>query len=182
MTTTAFRTCPLCEATCGLELQIDGDRITRVRGDADHVLSHGFLCPKGAAYGKLVEDPDRVRRPMVREGETWREVSWPEAFAAVEAGLRGVVERHGSQAVAAYAGNPNVHTLGGGLFLTPLLKALESRAQPDRHGAGVARGRAGRLFGRAVRHHTARVPAGRGDWPVAAAAHAPDDQRGAAGV
>jgi anaerobic selenocysteine-containing dehydrogenase len=126
MTTTAYRTCPLCEATCGLELQIDGDRITRVRGDADHVLSRGFLCPKGAAYGKLIEDPDRLRRPMVRDGETWREVGWPEAFAAVDAGLRGVVERHGSNAVAAYAGNPNVHTMGGGLYLTPLLRALRS--------------------------------------------------------
>jgi anaerobic selenocysteine-containing dehydrogenase len=126
VTTTAFRTCPLCEATCGLELQVDGDRITRVRGDADHVLSKGFLCPKGAAYGKLVEDPDRLRRPLVRDGEGWREVGWPEAFAVVDAGLRGVVERHGSNAVAAYAGNPNVHTMGGGFYLTPFLRALRS--------------------------------------------------------
>jgi anaerobic selenocysteine-containing dehydrogenase len=124
--TTAFRTCPLCEAACGLELRVEGDRITRVRGDAEHVLSHGFLCPKGAAYGKLVEDPDRLRRPLVRDGEGWREVGWPEAFAAVEAGIRGVVERHGSGAVAAYAGNPNVHTLGGGFYLTPFLKALRT--------------------------------------------------------
>ncbi|MCU1377734.1 MAG: molybdopterin dinucleotide-binding region [Acidimicrobiales bacterium] len=125
-TRTAYRTCPLCEATCGLELTIDDDRITRVRGDAEHVFSKGFLCPKGAAYGKLLDDPDRLRRPLVRDGETWREVSWPEAFAAVDAGLRGVVERHGTNAVAAYAGNPNVHTLAGGLYLTPLLRALRT--------------------------------------------------------
>ncbi|MCU1374971.1 MAG: molybdopterin-binding oxidoreductase, partial [Actinomycetia bacterium] len=126
MTTTAYRTCPLCEATCGLELTIEGDRITRVRGDADHVFSHGFLCPKGAAYGKLLDDPDRLRRPLVRDGEGWREVSWPEAFAAVDAGLRGVVERHGTNAVAAYAGNPNVHGMAGGLYLNPFLKALRT--------------------------------------------------------
>ena len=122
----AYRTCPLCEATCGLELTIQDDEIRLVRGDRDHVFSKGFLCPKGAAFGKLVHDPDRLRRPLVRDGESWREVSWPEAFAAVAAGLAGVVERHGSNAVASYAGNPNAHTMAGGLYLSPLLRALRT--------------------------------------------------------
>jgi anaerobic selenocysteine-containing dehydrogenase len=43
---TAYRTCPLCEATCGLEIKLDGERITSIRGDADDVFSHGFICPK----------------------------------------------------------------------------------------------------------------------------------------
>ncbi|GAA2674842.1 molybdopterin oxidoreductase family protein [Actinoplanes palleronii] len=124
---TAYRTCPLCEAACGLELTVADDVVTGVRGDRDHVFSHGFLCPKGATFGRLSDDPDRLRRPMIRRGGRHEEVSWPEAFAAVEAGLRPIIEGYGQQAVAAYLGNPNVHTMAGGLYVTPLLKALGTR-------------------------------------------------------
>ena len=63
---TAFRTCPMCEATCGLELTLDGDRVTSIRGDKQDVLSHGFICPKGYALKELHDDPDRVRTPLLR--------------------------------------------------------------------------------------------------------------------
>ena len=124
----AYRICPLCEATCGLELRIEGDRITRVRGDRDHVFSKGFICPKGSAFDKVVHDPDRLRRPLVRgaDGEL-HEVTWAEAFAAVESGLTSVVERHGPDAVGVYLGNPNVHTIAGGTYVGPLVKALRTR-------------------------------------------------------
>ena len=62
---TVYRTCPLCEATCGLELHLEGKDITLVRGDRDDVFSHGFLCPKGTALKQLESDPDRLRRPQV---------------------------------------------------------------------------------------------------------------------
>ena len=77
---TAYRTCPLCEATCGLELTIEGGRVTRIRGDAEDVFSHGFVCPKGAALKPLHEDPDRVRTPLVRTASGFEEVSWDEAL------------------------------------------------------------------------------------------------------
>ena len=124
---TAYRTCPLCEAACGLELTVHGDRIRSARGDRAHVFSHGFMCPKGATFGELAADPDRLRRPLVRRGGGHQEVSWEEAFRAVEAGLRPVAERYGPQAVALYLGNPNVHTMAGGLYLGPLLRAIGTR-------------------------------------------------------
>ncbi|GIF12934.1 molybdopterin oxidoreductase family protein [Actinoplanes teichomyceticus] len=124
---TAYRTCPLCEAACGLELTVTGDSVTAARGDREHVFSHGFICPKGATFGRLADDPDRLRRPLIRRDGRHREATWDEAFAAVEAGLRPVVETYGPQAVAAYLGNPNVHTMAGGLYVTPLLKALGTR-------------------------------------------------------
>ena len=43
---TAFRTCPLCEAGCGLEITLDSDHVKRIRGDRDDVFSHGFICPR----------------------------------------------------------------------------------------------------------------------------------------
>jgi anaerobic selenocysteine-containing dehydrogenase len=122
--TTAYRICPFCEATCGLELTIADGRVTGARGDRDDVFSHGFICPKGATFDELEADPDRLRAPMVRDGGDWREVTWDEAFAAVERGLAGVVARHGRQALAIYLGNPNVHTLAGGLYSPELAKSL----------------------------------------------------------
>ncbi|MEU8229236.1 molybdopterin-dependent oxidoreductase [Actinoplanes sp. NPDC048967] len=123
----AFRTCPLCEAACGLELTVRDDRIVAARGDREHVFSHGFLCPKGATFGELSADPDRLRRPLVRRGDQHVEVSWDEAFQAVEQGLRPIIDRYGPHAVALYLGNPNVHTMAGGLYLTPLLRTLGTR-------------------------------------------------------
>jgi anaerobic selenocysteine-containing dehydrogenase len=126
-TRTAYRTCPLCEAACGLELTVTADRIVAARGDRDHVFSHGFVCPKGATFGQLTADPDRLRRPLVRRGDRHEEVEWDEAFRVIEAGLRPILERHGPHAVALYLGNPNVHTMAGGLYLAPLLRTLGSR-------------------------------------------------------
>jgi anaerobic selenocysteine-containing dehydrogenase len=126
---TAVRTCPLCEATCGLQLHLDaGDRVVKVTGDELDVFSRGYLCPKGATFGELEQDPDRVTRPRVRDAAgAWHEVAWEEAFAEVHRRLRPIVDEHGPDAVAVYLGNPNVHNLAGQLYVKPLLKALRTR-------------------------------------------------------
>ncbi|MDH3306865.1 MAG: molybdopterin oxidoreductase family protein [Acidimicrobiia bacterium] len=121
---THVRTCPLCEATCGLELDVVGEKVRRIRGDRADVFSAGYLCPKGTTLGRLHEDPDRLRSPLVKRDGAFVEVSWDVAFEAVAAGLGGVIERHGRQAVAAYLGNPNVHNLAGSFYLKLFLKAL----------------------------------------------------------
>ncbi len=126
-TTTHYATCPLCEATCGLSIETRGREVVSVRGDEADVFSHGYLCPKANGLRELDADPDRLRQPMIREGDAWREVSWPEAFAAVEAGLMGVIERNGRNAVAVYLGNPNVHNLSMTTYLPGFLKSLKSQ-------------------------------------------------------
>ncbi len=123
----AFRTCPLCEATCGLKITLKDEKVLRIQGDEKDVFSHGYLCPKGAALGKLHDDPDRLTRPLIRRGDEWREVSWDEAFRAVEKGLQPVMEKYGRDAVAVFLGNPNVHTLAGALSIRPFLKGLRSK-------------------------------------------------------
>ncbi|PSL53124.1 anaerobic selenocysteine-containing dehydrogenase [Saccharothrix carnea] len=124
---TALTTCPLCEATCGLELTIEGDRITGVRGDRQDAFSGGFLCPKGASLGALDSDPDRLREPVARRGGSFEAVSWAEAFALVDERLSAIIGAHGRDAVALYLGNPTVHSLAGGLYAGPLRKAAGSR-------------------------------------------------------
>ncbi|MFE5216934.1 MULTISPECIES: molybdopterin oxidoreductase family protein [unclassified Streptomyces] len=128
MSRTALRICPLCEATCGLTLTLDGTRVTGARGDREDVFSKGFICPKGASFGAVDGDPDRLRTPLVRENGTLREATWEEAFDAVAAGLRPVAERHGPNAVGVVLGNPNVHTVAGALYPPVLLAALGTRS------------------------------------------------------
>ncbi|MYZ07657.1 molybdopterin-dependent oxidoreductase [Streptomyces sp. SID2999] len=128
MPRTALRICPLCEATCGLTLTIEGTRVTAARGDRDDVFSKGFICPKGASFGALDADPDRLRTPLVRENGELREASWEEAFDAVARGLRPVVERYGADALGIVLGNPNVHTMAGALYPTVLLGAVRTRS------------------------------------------------------
>jgi len=124
---TVYRTCPLCEATCGLELTVRDARVTRVRGDREDVFSAGYLCPKGVALGELHDDPDRLRQPLIRTADGFREASWDEAFAHVEAGLAPILARGDRNAVALYAGNPVSHNLGANVYLRPLIRALASR-------------------------------------------------------
>ena len=109
MTDLHYRTCPLCEAMCGLELHVEDERVALTRADHDDVWSRGFLCPKGTTLGHLYDDPDRIREPMIRDGDDWREAGWDEAFARCEELLLGVRDTHGPGAMTAYIGNPTVH-------------------------------------------------------------------------
>jgi anaerobic selenocysteine-containing dehydrogenase len=125
---TAFRTCPFCEATCGLEVTLDDPDVVQVRGDAEDVFSRGFLCPKGVGLKALHEDPDRVRTPLVKDASGgFREASWDEAFAVIADRLPVIRERHGADAVAMYLGNPAAHSLSGMLYGRVLAKALGTK-------------------------------------------------------
>ena len=126
-TRTEYGTCPLCEATCGLELELDGRQVVKVRGDADDVFSAGFICPKGASIGELHSDPDRLTTPLVRRDGELVEASWDEAFAEIDAKLRPILDAGDRDATAIYLGNPNAHTLDGMIHLRALTKALGTR-------------------------------------------------------
>jgi anaerobic selenocysteine-containing dehydrogenase len=122
-----YRTCPLCEATCGLEITTRGDEVVSVRGDENDVFSQGYICPKGVALKQLHEDPDRLRTPMIKQPDgSFASASWDEAFALIDQRLSPILAAH-RNAVGAYLGNPNVHNLSSELYLKVLLKAVGSR-------------------------------------------------------
>ncbi len=153
-TRTAFRTCPLCEAGCGLEITLNEEphtdesdrsasggsgrscagskwrgrgaqwKVGRIRGDRDDVFSHGFICPKGSTLKQLHDDPDRVRTPLIKRGSEFHEATWPEAFAEIERRLLPILESHGRNSVGVYAGNPSAHSISGLLYLRSLIKAI----------------------------------------------------------
>ncbi|MFI6029209.1 molybdopterin oxidoreductase family protein [Amycolatopsis magusensis] len=120
-------TCPLCEATCGLDVTFEGPKVTKVRGDDADVFSGGYICPKGASLGALHHDPDRLRAPLVKRDGEFVEVSWDEAFAEIHARLLPVIEAHGKDAVALYVGNPSAHNLGNLLYGRVFYKALGTK-------------------------------------------------------
>jgi anaerobic selenocysteine-containing dehydrogenase len=110
-------------STCGLAIEVAGDRVLRVRGDQDDPFSRGFICPKGSTLGELHDDPDRLRKPLVRRNGNLEEASWDEAFAAIEAGLGKVFEEHGRESLGVLLGNPITHHLAPALFIGPLVRA-----------------------------------------------------------
>src|SRR5688572_20450771 len=102
---THFRTCPLCEATCGIAIETRGNEVVSILGDRDDPLSQGYICPKARGLKQLYEDPARLRRPRVRRGADFHEVSWTEALDAAADGLERVRSAHGADALAVYLGN-----------------------------------------------------------------------------
>ncbi|MBU6282482.1 molybdopterin-dependent oxidoreductase [bacterium] len=123
-TVSRFHTCPLCEANCNLEVRVHGREVVSIRGDEEDVFSRGYMCPKGPALAGLQADPDRLRSPLIREGDRFREVGWDEAFAEVERRLVPILERHGRQSAGVYLGNPSAHHVSLGLYSRALVHAL----------------------------------------------------------
>jgi anaerobic selenocysteine-containing dehydrogenase len=117
----------LCEATCGLTLTISGGRVTGARGDREDVFSAGFICPKGASFGELDNDPDRLTQPLVRRDGVLTEATWDEAYAVVADRLGGVIREHGGASVGVYFGNPNAHTIAGSLYAPIVIRGLGTR-------------------------------------------------------
>lgn len=122
-------TCTLCEAMCGLEVQLDeSDAIVSMRGHEEDPLSRGHICPKAFALQDLHDDPDRLRAPVVRTAQgTWKEVSWDEAITYAAQRLSAVQAEHGDDALAVYLGNPNVHSLGALTHHPTLVRLLRTR-------------------------------------------------------
>jgi len=114
---THHRVCHLCEAMCGLVIQIREDTVIDIRGDREDPLSRGHVCPKAVALKDIHEDPDRLRKPLKRvrtaPGEyRHEEIEWPEALDLAADALVSTIQQHGVDAVGAYFGNPSVHNYG----------------------------------------------------------------------
>ncbi|CQD23475.1 anaerobic dehydrogenase, typically selenocysteine-containing [Mycolicibacterium conceptionense] len=124
---TALRICPFCEATCGLTLTISDGRVTGARGDHDDVFSAGFICPKGASFGELDNDPDRLAQPLIRRDGALTESTWDEAYGVIAQRLGAVIAEHGGASVGVYLGNPNAHTIAGSLYAPLIIKGLGTR-------------------------------------------------------
>ncbi|MBW2314810.1 MAG: molybdopterin-dependent oxidoreductase [Deltaproteobacteria bacterium] len=129
------RSCPLCEAHCGVSVEVDrtSQTVVTIRGDEADPRSGGYLCPKAYGLKGLHEDPDRLRGPQRRVGPrgdpdaTWEEIGWDEAFDLVGEQLRAVREAHGPNSIATYIGNPTAHDLGSLVYGQVFQRALGTK-------------------------------------------------------
>jgi formate dehydrogenase len=100
--------CRLCEALCGLAVEVREGRIVKVGPDRAHPISEGHLCVKGARMLDIVNDPDRVLTPLRRRGRDgeFEPVSWDEALDDIASRLKVLIDEHGGGSIASYLGNP----------------------------------------------------------------------------
>lgn len=124
---THYRTCHLCEAMCGVAIEVQNGHITSIKGDEDDPLSRGHICPKAVALQDLHEDPDRLKKPVRRTDTGWQEMEWDEAFELVADRLHRVRKEHGRNSIGVYLGNPNVHNHGSLIATMPFLRAIGSQ-------------------------------------------------------
>ena len=91
-TTETRSTCPYCSVSCGMVMYSLGDKaknvkssIIHVEGDPDHPVNRGTLCPKGAGVLDMIQSPNRVRYPQVREpgSNEWKRISWDDALTRI---------------------------------------------------------------------------------------------------
>ncbi len=120
-------TCTFCEATCGIEVESEGRRIARLRGDQHDPFSRGYVCPKAIGLRDLQEDPDRLRQPLRRTAKGFEEIGWDEAYALAADGIARVREAGGPDSVAFYRGNPGVHDFSTLLACNVLSRTLGTK-------------------------------------------------------
>jgi anaerobic selenocysteine-containing dehydrogenase len=119
----------LCEAVCGVAVETEGDEIVSIRGDDEDPFSRGHVCPKVMGLKDVQIDPDRIRQPLRRTGETWSPVTWEAALDEATDRLAEVQARHGKNALASYIGNPSVHSYTALLTVPLYSKALGTHAR-----------------------------------------------------
>jgi anaerobic selenocysteine-containing dehydrogenase len=116
--------CRICEPLCGMVATVEDGQLTQVRPDPDHPLSRGYACPKGIAMTEVVNDPDRVLRPLRRSGDGFEECAWEEALEDIAQRLRAVLDEHGRESVAWYMGNPGAFSYSHTLWSKGFLDAI----------------------------------------------------------
>jgi len=125
--TTALSLCAMCPQRCSMTVRRISEQAVSVKGNPLDPANRGGLCPVGQAILQLVYNPDRLRTPMLREGDAsaprWREISWEEAIARIKSRLDAIRSGAGAHTVAAL-GNGTSELAG--LMMARLLGAYGS--------------------------------------------------------
>ncbi|WP_141731556.1 molybdopterin-dependent oxidoreductase [Oligoflexus tunisiensis] len=126
MSQSVKRVCNLCEAMCGLTIEMNGDQAMTIRGNKDDVFSQGAFCPKSQGLRDLWQDPDRLRGPLKKVNGQFQPIAWEKAFQEIADKINQLQKDHGRAAIATYAGNPNTHNFGNLILLPLFLRGIRS--------------------------------------------------------
>ena len=120
--------CRICEAHCGLTVEVDDatGKVGAVRPDREHPISKGYCCVKGLGAGAMHDDPERLNYPMKRVGSELVRISWEQALTEIGAKVRELRKEHGPRSVGLYTGNPTYFSFQHILMSAGFLEALHS--------------------------------------------------------
>jgi anaerobic selenocysteine-containing dehydrogenase len=114
--------CRICNAMCGILVTVEGDRVIRVRGDAEHPLSEGYTCPKGRALPAFHHDPRRLDQPVMGG----REVSWDVMLDDLAGRVKDTLDVAGPDGVAMYLASGSAFDSAGRRAAERFLRVLGS--------------------------------------------------------
>lgn len=117
MMETKLTFCSLCESFCGLEVDVEDNRIRDIRPDEQHVVSTGYACVKGTKFDSIQHSPDRVTAPLKRIDDRWQEITWNQALEEIGAKIKAIIKRDGPQAFGNFVGAP-----GGSNLMSPIFR------------------------------------------------------------
>jgi len=92
-------TCGYCSVGCGMFIGVKNGRAVSVRGNPDHPVNRGMLCPKGLSEHETLSGRNRARHPLLRRGRRFERVTWPEAIRTMAARFRSVRDQYGADAI-----------------------------------------------------------------------------------
>jgi anaerobic selenocysteine-containing dehydrogenase len=92
--------CALCAQNCGLEVQVENNRIVKVRPDKNNPRSEGYVCRKGLHVAFHQHNADRLLYPLKKAGDGFERISWDQAIREIAERLQGVLDAHGPRSLA----------------------------------------------------------------------------------
>ena len=101
--------CRICAAACGIIVTTDNERVVRVRGDATHPISRGYVCSKARGLPAWHHSERRLDRPRLRGVD----VGWNELLDDLAHVVRATADAAGTDAVAMYLATGLAYDAGG---------------------------------------------------------------------
>jgi formate dehydrogenase alpha subunit len=92
-------TCPYCGVGCNFYLQVENGEVKGLRPSKEHPINQGSLCPKGATVHQVIHHPSRLKRPLIKEGGSFREASWDEAYGLITEKFGSLLEKYGGESL-----------------------------------------------------------------------------------
>ncbi len=124
--------CILCECNCGIEVQLEHRRLTRIRGDKASPASRGYTCNKAMRLDHYQNGRDRLDTPLRRRPDgTFEQIDWDTAIGEVAERFAAISEAYGGETILYYGGGGQGNHLGGaysGAFLRTLGARYRSSA------------------------------------------------------
>ena len=106
--------CILCSQNCGIDVQLEGRKLARFRGDRAHPMSQGYTCEKALRLDYYQNGKDRLTSPLRRRPDgTFEEIDWDTAIREIAARLASVRDLHGGESIFYYGGGGQGNHLGG---------------------------------------------------------------------